>query len=154
MTQTTETDFARYSQLSEAEQNALNEALASIPDDILSTGDRPAIETRIKRRLQREGLLPTDEAGGLMPGTIPPIAYVGRAAACLAANASNMRSISHNKPADAVAESIAQSISGCVSGGAAAIKADIMRHRKEVAAALTAVELPSLGAALVATWGD
>ncbi|MGA9312886.1 MAG: hypothetical protein WBV74_21330, partial [Pseudonocardiaceae bacterium] len=64
MTQAQETDFASYAQLSEPELEVLDRALASIPEDILSTGDRPSIESRIRRRLQEEGFLKMGAAGG------------------------------------------------------------------------------------------
>lgn len=49
-------DFASYAQLSESEQEVLEQALGSIPDDILTTGDHGAIESRIRRRLQEGGV--------------------------------------------------------------------------------------------------
>lgn len=147
MTEAKQTDFARFGQLSEAEQKVIEEALASIPDDILSTGERPAIESRIRNRMQREGLL--EAAGPLGMGEIPPVAYVGRAAACLAASYVALRGIGHNKPASTVAESIAKALGDCVPGGVDAMKADIMKCRDQVASALRALGLPALGDALL-----
>jgi hypothetical protein len=49
--------------LSESEREVLEQALASIPEEILSTGDRASIESRIRNCLQREGLLGTSKAG-------------------------------------------------------------------------------------------
>ncbi|MGH3603474.1 MAG: hypothetical protein ACRDQI_05550, partial [Pseudonocardiaceae bacterium] len=87
MTQAQETDFASYAQLSEPELEVLDRALTSIPEDILSTGDRPSIESRIRRRLQEEGFLKMGAAGGpLGVAEIPAIAFVGRAVGCLASN--------------------------------------------------------------------
>src|SRR3954470_14471417 len=100
VTQAKHTDFARYADLSETEQKALEEALASLPEDILAIGERPPIESRIRKRLEREGLLPT--AGPLGVGEIPAVAYVGRAVVCLALSYVPLRSILHNKPASAV----------------------------------------------------
>ncbi|MGH3823922.1 MAG: hypothetical protein ACRDRA_13990 [Pseudonocardiaceae bacterium] len=147
MTQAKQTDFARFAQLSEAEQKVIEEALASIPDDILSTGERPPIESRIRNRLQREGLL--EAAGPMGMGEIPPIAYVGRAAACLAASYVALRCIGHNKPASTVAESIAKALGDCVPGGVDAMKSDIMNCRDKVASALGALGLAALGDALL-----
>lgn len=151
MTQAGATDFASYAQLSESEQEALERALASIPDDILSMGDRPSIESRIRSRLQREGLLNTGDVGGpLQVGKIPAVASVGRAVGCLASSYMSLRGISHNKPAEAVAESIARAVAECVTGGADAVKSDILKYRSQVASALTALGLPALGDALLA----
>lgn len=151
MTQAAQTDFGWYGQLSESEQEILNQALASIPEDILSTGERPAINSRIRRRLEREGLLPTGDAGGpLGVGQIPPVAYVGRAVGCLAATYVSLRGISHNKPAKVVAESIARTVGGCVPGDVDAVSSDILTYRKEIAKSLSAIGLPALGDALVA----
>lgn len=151
MTQAAQTDFAWYGQLSESEQEILNQALASIPDDILSTGERRAIDSRIRRRLEQEGLLQTGEAGGpLGVAQIPPVAYVGRAVACLAVSYVSLRGISHNKPAKAVAESIARAVGDCVSGDIDAVSSDILTYRSEVAKSLTALGLPALGDALIA----
>jgi hypothetical protein len=147
VTEAKQTDFARFAQLSETEQKVIEEALASIPDDILSTGERPAIESRIRNRMQREGLL--EEAGPLGVGAIPPVAYVGRAAACLAASYVALRGIGHNKPASTVAESIAKALGDCVPGGVDAMKSDIMKCRDQVASALRALGLPALGDALL-----
>lgn len=147
MTQAKRTDFALYARLSESEQQVLEQALAAIPDDILSTGDRPSIESRIRNRLQREGLL--GEGGPLGMGEIPPVAYVGRAVGCLAAHYVTLRGIGHNKPASVIAESIAKAIGDCVRGGTDAVKADIMAHREQVARALRALGLPALGDALL-----
>lgn len=142
-----ETDFASYARLSEAEQKVLEEALSAIPDDILSTGERPAIESRIRNRLKREGLL-TEAPLGM--GEIPPVAFVGRAVGCLAASYVTLRGISHNKPAEAVADSIARAVRECSSGTADAIAADLLKYRTQVAGALTALGLPALGDALLA----
>jgi hypothetical protein len=142
-----QTDFARLAELSEAEQKVIEEALASIPDDILSTGERPAIESRIRNRLEREGLL--EAAGPMGMGAIPPIAYVGRAAACLAASYVALRCISHNKPASTVAESIAKALGDCSPGGVDAMTADIMQCRDKVASVLGALGLSALGDALL-----
>lgn len=151
MTHARETDFASYAQLSESEQEALERALASIPEDILSIGDRPSIESRIRSRLQKEGVLNTGDVGGpLQVGEIPAVAFVGRAVGCLASNYVSLRGISHNKPADAVAESIARAVAECVSGGADAVKSDILKYRSQVASALKALGLPALGDALLA----
>ena len=147
VTQAKHTDFARYAELSEAEQKALEEALASIPDDILSTGERPPIESRIRKRLEREGLLTA--AGPLGVGEIPPVAYVGRAVACLAVSYVPLRSIPHNKPASTVAESIAKVLGDCVRGDLDTIKSDILACREQVAGALRALGLPALGDALL-----
>lgn len=147
MTQAQETDFASYARLSEAEQKVLEEALSSIPEDILSTGERPPIESRIRNRLKREGLL-TEAPLGM--GEIPAVAYAGRAVGCLAASYVQLRGISHAKTPDAVADSIANSVTNCVSGTADAVKADILTYRNQVAGALTALGLPALGDALLA----
>jgi hypothetical protein len=148
VTQATETDFAFYAQLSESEQEVLEQALASIPDDILSTGERPAIESRIRNRLQKEGVL--NPPGPLQIGEVAAVAYVGRAVACLASSFVTLQGISNNQPADRVAESIARAVAGCVSGNADAIKADILQYRRQVGRALEALGLPSLRAALLA----
>lgn len=151
MTQAKETDFASYARLSEPEQEVLEQALASIPDDILSTGDRRSIESRIRRRLQQEGVLDTEEAGGpLGVSEIPAVALVGRAVGCLASNYVSLRGISHNKPAEAVAASIAGAVAGCVPGDTDAVKSDLLKYRSQVASALTALGLPALGDALLA----
>lgn len=147
MTQAQETDFASYARLSEAEQKVLEEALSSIPEDILSTGERPAIESRIRNRLDREGLL---QEAPLGMGEIPAVAFVGRAVGCLAASYVTLRGISHAKTVDAVADAIAHTVSGCVSGTTDAVKADIVTYRTQVASALTALGLPALGDALLA----
>lgn len=151
MTQTTGTDFASYAQLSESEQESLERALASIPDDILAMGERPPIESRIRRRLQEDGVLPTGDAGGpLQIGEIPAVAYVARAVGCLALNYVTLRGISNNKPSDAVAESIARAVAGCVPGSADAVKFDILQYRSQVAGALKALGLPALADVLLA----
>ncbi|MGH4012366.1 MAG: hypothetical protein ACRDSL_00185 [Pseudonocardiaceae bacterium] len=151
MTQAQETDFASYAQLSASEQEALEQALASIPDDILSTGDRQSIESRIRRFLQQEGVLNTGDSGGpLGVAEIPAVAFVGRAVGCLASSYVTLRGISHNKPAYTVAESIARAVGECVQGGTDAVKADILKYRSQVASALTALGLPALGDALLA----
>ncbi|MFY9806433.1 MAG: hypothetical protein WAK86_04105 [Pseudonocardiaceae bacterium] len=151
MTQAQGTDFASYAQLSEAELEALDRALESIPDDILSTGDRPAIESRLRRRLQESGVLKTGPAGGpLGVAEIPAVAFVGRAVGCLASNYSYLRGISQNKPADAVAESIARAVVECVPNDVEAIKSDVLTYRSQVARALKALGLPALGDALCA----
>lgn len=147
MTQAQETDFASFARLSESEQKALEQALSAIPDDILSTGDRPAIESRIRNRLKREGVL-TEAPLGM--GEIPAVAFAGRAVGCLASSYVTLRGISHNKPAEAVAESIARAVADCVTGTAEAIKSDLLTYRVQVASALTALELPALGDALLA----
>jgi len=144
--QAEETDFASFARLSESEQKVLEQALSAIPDDILSMGDRPAIESRIRNRLKREGAL-TEAPLGM--GEIPAIAFAGRAVGCLAASYVTLRGISHNKPAEAVAESIARAVADCVTGTAAAIKSDLLTYRVQVASALTALELPALGDALL-----
>ena len=146
MAQAEETDFASFARLSESEQKVLEQALSAIPDDILSMGDRPAIESRIRNRLKREGAL-TEAPLGM--GEIPAIAFAGRAVGCLAASYVTLRGISHNKPAEAVAESIARAVADCVTGTAAAIKSDLLTYRVQVASALTALELPALGDALL-----
>lgn len=149
MSQAQNTDFASYAQLSESEQEVLEQALRSIPDDILSTGDHSAIEARIRRRLQEAGVLKTGEAGGpLGIAEIPAVAFVGRAVGCLASRYMNLRGISQNKPADAVADSIARALGDCVPGGIDAVKSDILEYRVQVAGALTALGLPALGDAL------
>jgi hypothetical protein len=149
VTQAQKTDFASYAQLSESEQKVLEQALGSIPDDILSTSDRGAIEARIRKRLQEEGILKTEEAGGpLGVAEIPPVAFVGRAVGCLASSYISLRGISHNKPAEEVADSIARVVRDCVSGGTDALKSDILQYRNQVAGALTALGLPALGDAL------
>ena len=150
MTQATETDFASYAQLSESEQESLERALASIPDDILAMGERPSIESRIRRRLQEDGVFPEGNVGPLQIGEIPAIAFAARAVGCLAASYVTLRGISNNKPADAVAESIARAVAGCVSGSADAVKADILRYRNQVAGALKALGLPALADVLLA----
>ncbi|MGA8520543.1 MAG: hypothetical protein WB735_20945 [Pseudonocardiaceae bacterium] len=151
MTQAQGTDFASYAKLSEPELEALYRALASIPDDILSTGDRPPIESRIRRRLQEEGFLKMGEAGGpLGVAEIPPIAFVGRAVGCLASNYVYLRGISQNKPPNEVAESIARAVAECVPGDIDAIKSDIIEYRTQVARACKALGLPALGDALCA----
>lgn len=147
MTEAKQTDFARFGQLSDAELKVIEEALASIPEDILSTGERPPIESRIRNRLQREGLLEAASPMGM--GEIPSIAYVGRAAACLAAAYVALRGIPHNKPASTVAESIAKAVGDCIPGGVDAMKSDIMACRDRVASALGALGLPALGDALL-----
>ncbi|MGH3874856.1 MAG: hypothetical protein ACRDSR_25690 [Pseudonocardiaceae bacterium] len=76
------------------------------------------------------------------------MAFVGRAVGCLAAKYVSLRGISHNKPADEVADSIARAIGDCVPGDTAAIRSDILEYRTQVAGALTALGLPSLGDAL------
>jgi hypothetical protein len=147
--QAQKTDFASFAQISESEQEVLEQALRSIPDDILSTGDRSAIEARLRRRLQEAGILETGEAGGpLGVAEIPAIAFVGRAVGCLAARYLNLRGISHNKPAEEVADSIARAVGGCVPGDTDAIKSDLLKYRNQVAGALTALGLPALGDAL------
>lgn len=149
MSQAQKTDFASYAQLSEAEQEVLEQALRSIPDDILSTGDRSAIEARIRRRLQEAGVLKTGEAGGpLGIAEIPAVAFIGRAVGCLASRYVNLRGISHNKPAEEVADSIARALGDCVPGGTDAIKSDLLKYRIQVAGALAALGLPALGDAL------
>lgn len=151
MTQAKETDFASYARLSESEREVLEQTLASIPEEILSTGDRQSIESRIRNRLQREGLLGTGEAGGpLGVAEIPAVAFVGRAVGCLAAGYVSLRGISHNKPADTVADSIARAVADCVPSDIDAIKSDILTYRNQVAGALTALGLPALGDALLA----
>lgn len=151
MTQAQETDFASYAQLSEPELEVLDRALASIPEDILSTGDRPSIESRIRRRLQEEGFLKMGAAGGpLGVAEIPPIAFVGRAVGCLASNYVYLRGISQNKPPDEVAESIARAVLECVPSDINAIKSDILKYRSQVARAFKALGLPALGDALCA----
>lgn len=151
MTQAQGTDFASYAKLSEPELEALDRALTSIPDDILSTGDRPPIESRIRRRLQEEGFLKMGEAGGpLGVAEIPPIAFVGRAVGCLASNYVYLRGISQNKPPNEVAESIARAVAECVPGDIDAIKSDIIEYRTQVARACKALGLPALGDALCA----
>jgi hypothetical protein len=147
VTQAQQTDFARYPELSNSEQKVLEEALASIPDEILSTGERAPIESRIRRRLEREGMLTA--AGPLGTGEIPAVAYVARAVGCLAASYVPLRSISHNKPASTVAESIAKAMADCVHGDLDAVKADILAHRDQVAGALGALGLAALGDALL-----
>ena len=147
MTQAKQTDFARYADISEAEQKVIEEALASIPDDILSTGERPSIESRIRNRLDREGLLTA--SGPLGMGEIPAVAFVGRAVACLASSYVSLRGIGHNKPSSTVAESIAKAVGDCVQGGTDAVKADILKCRDQVASALRALGLPALGDALL-----
>jgi hypothetical protein len=136
-----------YAQLSESEQKVLEGALASIPEDVLSTGERSPIESRIRNRLQREGLLETEGPMGM--GTIPPVAYVGRAVGCLATNYLPLRCILHNKPASAIAESIAKVLGNCVPGGVEAIASDIMACREQVAGALRALGISALGDALL-----
>ena len=149
MAQAQKTDFASFAEISESEQKVLEQALGSIPDDILTVSDRSAIEARIRSRLQEEGILKTGEAGGpLGVAEIPPIAFVGRAAGCLAASYLSLRGISHNKPADEVADSIARAVGDCVQGGTDAIKSDLLQYRNQVAGALTALGLPALGDAL------
>ncbi|MGH3780450.1 MAG: hypothetical protein ACRDRO_07425 [Pseudonocardiaceae bacterium] len=151
MTQAQGTDFASYAKLSESELEALDRALASIPDDILSTGERPPIESRIRRRLQEDGVLKTGEAGGpLGVAEIPAVAFVGRAVGCLASNYSYLRGISQNKPPGEVAESIARAVADCVPGDIDAIKSDILKYRGQVARAFKALGLPALGDALCA----
>jgi hypothetical protein len=147
VTQAKHTDFARYAELSEKEQKALEEALASLPDDLLAIGERPPIESRIRNRLEREGLLPT--AGPLGVGEIPAVAYVGRALTCLALSYVQLRSIPHNKPASTVAESIARTLGECVRGDIDTMKSDILACREQVAGALRALSLPALGDALM-----
>ncbi|MGH3914356.1 MAG: hypothetical protein ACRDTC_13270 [Pseudonocardiaceae bacterium] len=146
--QVTETDFASYARLSESEQEVLEQALASIPDDILSTGDRPAIESRIRNRLEREGILTT--GGPLQMGEIPAVAFVGRALACLAGSYVTLRGINNNQPADAVAGALARTLAGCVSGNVDAIKADILQYRSQVGRACEALGLPALRDSLLA----
>jgi hypothetical protein len=147
VTQAKQTDFARYAELSESEQKVLEQALSSIPDDILSTGERPSIDARIRRSLEREGMLTA--AGPLGMGEIPAVAFVGRAVACLAVSYMALRGIGHNKPASAVAESIAKALGDCVPGGTDAVQADILTCRNQVAGALRALGLPALGDALL-----
>jgi hypothetical protein len=142
------TDFASYAHLSESEQEALEQALAALPDDILSTGDHQWIETRIRNRLQKEGVL--DERTLLQIGEIPAVAFVSRAIGCLASSYVTLRGINNNQPADAVAGSIARAVAGCVSGGTDAIKADILQYRSQVGGALQALGLPALRDALLA----
>ncbi|MGH4025527.1 MAG: hypothetical protein ACRDRV_13215 [Pseudonocardiaceae bacterium] len=110
-------------------------------------GERPAIESRIRNSLKREGVLPD---APLDVGEIPAVAFAGRAAGCLAANSATLRGISHAKSAEAVAESIARVVKDCVKGPVEAIKADLLTYRVQVASALTAIELPALGDALLA----
>jgi hypothetical protein len=149
VTQAQKTDFASYAQLSESEQEILEKTLRLIPDEILSTGDHSAIESRIRRRLQEEGILKTGESGGpLGVAEIPAAAFVGRAVGCLASRYMTLRGISHNKPSDAVADSIARAVAGCVPGDIDAIKSDILEYRIQVAGALSALGLPALGDAL------
>jgi hypothetical protein len=148
LAQATETDFAAYARLSESEQKVLEEVLASIPDDILATSDRQSINSRIKNRLQREGIL--DSGGPLGMGEIPAVAFVGRAVGCLASSYVALRGISNNKPADLIADSIARAIADCATGDLDAVKADILTYQEQVASALKALGLPSLGAALLA----
>ena len=151
MTQAQETDFASYAQLSEPELEVLERALASIPEDIIYTGDRPSKESRIRRRLQEEGFLKMGAAGGpLGVAEIPPIAFVGRAVGCLASNYVYLRGISQNKPPDEVAESIARAVLECVPSDINAIKSDILKYRSQVARAFKALGLPALGDALCA----
>jgi hypothetical protein len=147
VTQAKKTDFARYAELSESEQKVLQEALASLPDDILATGERPPIESRIRKRLEREGLL--DTAGPLGMGEIPAVAYVARAVVCLAVSYVPLRWIAHNKPASTVAASIAKQLADCVRGDTDAIASDILACREQVAGALSALGLPALGDALL-----
>jgi hypothetical protein len=151
VTQAQGSDFASYAQVSESELEVLDRALASIPDDILSTGDRPSVESRIRRRLQEEGFLKTGDVGGpLGVADVPAVAFVGRAVGCLASSYAYLRGISQNKPADEVAESIAKAVTECVPGGIDAIKSDILKYRSQVARALKALGLPALGDALCA----
>jgi hypothetical protein len=151
MAQAQGTDFGYYAQLSEPELEVLDRALASIPDDILSTGERPSIESRIRRRLQEDGFLQMGAAGGpLGVADIPPIAFVGRAVGCLASNYVYLRGISQNKPPGEVAESIARAVVECVPGSIDAIKSDILEYRTQVARAFKALGLPALGDALCA----
>lgn len=147
VTQAKKTDFARYAELSQSEQKALEEALASIPDDILATGERSPIESRIRKRLEREGLL--DTAGPLGMGEIPAVAYVARAVGCLAVSYVQLRWIGHNKPASTVAKSIAKQLADCLHGDIDTIASDIMACREQVAGALSALGLPALGDALL-----
>jgi hypothetical protein len=147
VTQAKKTDFARYPELSDSEQKVLEEALASIPDDVLSTGERPAIESRVRRRLEREGMLTS--TGPLGMGEIPAVAYVARAVVCLAASYVPLRSISHNKPASTVAESIAKAMGDCIRGDTDTVKSDILACRNQVAGALGALGLAALGDALL-----
>lgn len=151
MTQATETDFAYYAKLSESEQEALEQALASIPDDILSTGDRQWIDSRIRNSLQRSGVLDTASmTGPFQIGEIPAVAFVSRALGCLASNYSTLQGISNNQPADKVAGSIARTVLGCVPGDADAIKADILQYRSQLGRSFDALRLPALRAALLA----
>lgn len=148
VTQAKETDFASYAQLSESEQEVLKQALESIPEDILAMSDRSSIDSRIRNRLQKEGVL--DSGGPMGLGEIPPVAYVGRAVGCLASSYVTLRGISNNKPADAIAESIARAVAGCVSGDSNEVKSDILKYRNQVASALQALGLPALADALLA----
>lgn len=148
VTQAMKTDFAYYAQLSESEQEVLEQALASIPDDILSTGDRQSIESRIRNRLVKEGALAPP--GPLQATEIPPVAFVGRALGCLASNYVALRGISNNQSTDAVAQAIARIVAGCVSGDADAIKADVVQYRSQVGRALEALGIPALRDALLA----
>jgi len=147
VTQAKQTDFARFAELSESEQKVLEQALSSIPDDTLSIGERPSIDARIRRALEREGMLTA--AGPLGMGEIPAVAFVGRAVACLAVNYMALRGIGHNKPASAVAEAIAKALGDCVPGDPDAVQADIMTCRNQVAGALGALGLSALGDALL-----
>jgi hypothetical protein len=78
------------------------------------------------------------------------VAFVGRAVGCLASGYVSLRGISHNEPADTVADSIARAVADCVPGAIDAIKSDILTYRIQVAGALTALGLPALGDALLA----
>ena len=53
------------------------------------------------------------------------MAFVGRAVGCLASGYVSLRGISHNKPADTVADSIAGAVADCVPSAIDAIKSDI-----------------------------
>lgn len=151
MTQTTETEFAYYAKLSAAEQEALEQALESIPDDILSTGERQWIDSRIGNSLKRSGVLDTaGMSGPLQFGDIPALVFVSRAAGCLAANYATLQGISNNQPPEKVAAAIARTVTGCVSGTADEIRADILQYRSQIGRAFDALRLPSLRAALLA----
>jgi len=147
VTQAKKTDFARYPELSDSERKVLEEALASIPDDILSTGERGPIESRVRKRMEREGMLTAERP--LDVGEIPAVAYVARAVVCLAMSYVPLRSISHNKPASHVAESIARAMGDCVRGDLTAVKSDNLASREQVAGALGALGLAALGVALM-----
>lgn len=136
-----------------AEVEALGEALESLSQEALESGDESLINATVREELMARGAAPRSPSTTIDDGAstqaVPLAVLAARAAVCVGSSYVALRGISTDQPRDVVVTQIAVALGTCVTGGGAAVIRDaILRYPTQVATALRGVGLGGLAAVL------